>query len=192
MPKRYSKEFLTILRNEIPIAILISDLLELPNKVSEGYFRFLCPICSEFNTATNQKTNLARCFRCQKNFNPIDMVMAVRKINFVQAVSLLTACEHHLQPQRPGQSQRNQNTAEPAPTSPASNHLEKSPLKPVPLADILADWMQKVPTPQPPPNQADLFSTITEHIAELELAIGHLSDQLNQFKVIIRKLQCKP
>ena len=71
MAKRYSKEFLTRLRNQIPIVILISDLLELPNKLSEGYFRFLCPICSEFNTATNQKTKLARCFRCQKNFNPI-------------------------------------------------------------------------------------------------------------------------
>jgi DNA primase len=86
MAKRYSKEFLTMLRNEIPIAILISDLLELPNKISEGYFRFLCPICSEFNTATNQKTNLARCFRCGKNFNPIDMVMEVKRTGFRDAV----------------------------------------------------------------------------------------------------------
>jgi DNA primase len=89
MAKRYSKEFLTMLRNEIPIAILISDLLKLPNKVSEGYFRFLCPICSEFNTATNQKTNLARCFRCEKNFNPIDMVMEVKRVGFIDAVQYL-------------------------------------------------------------------------------------------------------
>jgi len=90
MPKRYSKDFLRRLRNEIPIAILISDLLNLPNKVSEGYFRFLCPICSEFNTATNQKTNLARCFRCEKNFNPIDMVMEVKRVGFVDAVEYLS------------------------------------------------------------------------------------------------------
>ena len=89
MPKRYSQEFLRMLRNEIPIAILISDLLELPNKVSDGYFRFLCPICSEFNTATNQKTNLARCFRCEKNFNPIDMVMEVNRVSFIDAVEYL-------------------------------------------------------------------------------------------------------
>jgi len=89
MPKRYSNEFLRILRNEIPIAILISDLLELPNKISGGYFRFLCPICSEFNTATSQKTNLARCFRCQKNFNPIDMVMEVKRVGFIDAVEYL-------------------------------------------------------------------------------------------------------
>ena len=90
MTRRYSKEFLRMLRNEIPIAILISDLLQVPGKVSEGYFRFLCPICSEFNTATNQKTNLARCFRCQKNFNPIDMVMEVKKVGFIDAVQYLS------------------------------------------------------------------------------------------------------
>jgi DNA primase len=89
MPKRYSKEFLKVLRNEIPIAILISDLLKLENKVSEGYFRFLCPICSTFNTATSQKTNLARCFRCEKNFNPIDMVMEVKRVGFIDAVEYL-------------------------------------------------------------------------------------------------------
>ena len=89
MAKRYSKEFLRMLRNEIPIAILIADLLNLENKVSEGYFRFLCPICSGFNTATNQKTNLARCFRCGKNFNPIDMVMQVKRLSFVDAVEYL-------------------------------------------------------------------------------------------------------
>lgn len=89
MQKRYSKEKLHALRNNIPIAQLISDFLRLPCKVSEGYFRFLCPQCSEFNTATNPKTNLARCFRCQKNFNPIDMVMIVKCCNFREAVELI-------------------------------------------------------------------------------------------------------
>ena len=89
MAKRYSKEFLRMLRNEIPITTLIADLLKIENKVSEGYFRFLCPICSGFSTATNQKTNLARCFRCGKNFNPIDMVMQVKRLSFVDAVEYL-------------------------------------------------------------------------------------------------------
>jgi len=89
MAKRYSKAFLRMLRNEIPIAILISDLLKLESKVSEGHFRFLCPLCSGFNTATSQKTNLARCFRCEKNFNPIDMVMEVKRVGFVDAVEYL-------------------------------------------------------------------------------------------------------
>ena len=89
MAKRYSKEFLRMLRNEIPIATLIADLLKMENKVSEGYFRFLCPICSGFNTATSQKTNLARCFHCELNFNPIDMVMEVNRVGFIDAVEYL-------------------------------------------------------------------------------------------------------
>jgi DNA primase len=90
MAKRYSKELLRSLRNEIPIATVISQLLEIHHKVSEGYFRFLCPICSEFDTATSQKTNLARCFRCEKNLNPIEMVMEVKHVGFVDAVEYLS------------------------------------------------------------------------------------------------------
>lgn len=89
MPNRYSKGVLRTLRNDIPIAELIADLLDVPSKISEGYFRFLCPLCREFNTATNPKTNLARCFRCRKNFNPIDFVMATRHLNFLDAVQFL-------------------------------------------------------------------------------------------------------
>jgi len=94
MSPSYSKEKLRMLRNDIPIANLISDFLRLPCKVSEGYFRFLCPLCSEFNTATNPKTNLARCFRCQKNFNPIDMVMTVKCCNFREAVNLIDGLQN--------------------------------------------------------------------------------------------------
>jgi len=78
------------LRNDIPINALIADLLDLPNKMSEGCFRFLCPVCREFVTATNPKTNLARCFRCERNFNPIDMVMVVKQMNFREAVEYLS------------------------------------------------------------------------------------------------------
>ena len=94
MTFRHSKEKLRMLRNNIPIAKLISDFLRLPCKVSDGYFRFLCPLCSEFNTATNPKTNLARCFRCQKNFNPIDMVMAVKCCSFREAVVLIDGLQN--------------------------------------------------------------------------------------------------
>jgi DNA primase len=85
----YSKELLTGLRNEIPISIVIGDILDMPSKTTEGYFRFLCPVCNEFNTATNPKTNLARCFGCRRNFNPIDMVMVVKRMNFKDAVEYL-------------------------------------------------------------------------------------------------------
>lgn len=76
------------LRNHIQIdRVLVT--VGLPVKHSEGYLRFLCPLCGEFNTATNPRTNLARCFRCEKNFNPIDLVMIVDRCSFLEAVDLL-------------------------------------------------------------------------------------------------------
>ena len=89
MSNRLPPEMLRRLRNEIPIALVIAEFLKLPTKVSEGYLRFLCPLCTEFITATNPKTNLARCFLCEKNFNPIDMVMVVKQISFSKAVDYL-------------------------------------------------------------------------------------------------------
>jgi DNA primase len=89
MDRRYGAEYLRKLRNEIPIARLMVDVLEIPYKVREGYLRFLCPLCSDFNSATNPKTNLARCFGCQRNFNPIDIVMIEKRLNFVEAVEYL-------------------------------------------------------------------------------------------------------
>lgn len=89
MPDRYSRTTLRRLRNEVDIASLIVDVLRLPHKVSEGHLRFLCPECSECNSATNAATNLARCFRCRRNFNPIDLVMAVKGCPFRDAVEFL-------------------------------------------------------------------------------------------------------
>ena len=84
-----SRQTLFLLRNDILIDFIITDFLRLPCKMSEGFLRFLCPLCQEFNSATNPKTNLARCFRCKKNFNPIDLVMAEKDIPFKNAVDLL-------------------------------------------------------------------------------------------------------
>ena len=86
--KRYSDRYLRALRNDIPIDDVIRAL-ELPAKEVEGYFRFLCPVCRDQHTATNPRTNLARCFRCQVNYNPIDLVMKVRACGFLEAVRYL-------------------------------------------------------------------------------------------------------
>ena len=64
-------------------------MLGIPFRTTEGVFRFLCPLCNEFNTAVNSKTNLARCFRCEKNFNTIDLVMLVKKMDFVNTIGFL-------------------------------------------------------------------------------------------------------
>jgi transposase-like protein len=78
-----------MLRNQIPIDEVITNLLNLKLRNVNAILRFRCPLCHNFHTATNHETNLARCFDCQKNFNPIDLVMTVGKCSFVDAVQLL-------------------------------------------------------------------------------------------------------
>ena len=68
MAKRFSEKLLYRIRNEVPLASLLRETLQQPCKKSEGYDRFLCPRCGEFNTAINPKNNLGRCFRCEENF----------------------------------------------------------------------------------------------------------------------------
>jgi hypothetical protein len=87
--KRFTGNELFKLRNFIPVDMLIRDQLKIPSKFSEGFFRFLCPVCNEFQTATNPSTNLARCFRCETNFNSIDLVMIVKGIGFIESVTYL-------------------------------------------------------------------------------------------------------
>lgn len=89
MKRRFSSAELFELRNSIPINAVIKDLLLMESKTIDGYFRFLCPVCNEFQTATKVSTNLARCFSCQKNFNAIDLVMVVKNMGFVDSVSFL-------------------------------------------------------------------------------------------------------
>lgn len=89
MPQLIGKDHLRRLRNELDIRTVIADVLLLECRHADGRFRFLCPLCSEFHTAVNPKTNLARCFRCLRNFNPIDLVIVVRHYDFLQAVDLL-------------------------------------------------------------------------------------------------------
>ncbi len=86
-------ERLRELRNRIPIDRALA-FVDLPVKHREGYLRFLCPLCGEFNTATNPRTNLGRCFRCKRNFNPIDLVMAVQGCSFLAAVARLEPLLH--------------------------------------------------------------------------------------------------
>lgn len=88
MNNRFSSRQLFALRNNIPIDVLIRQL-KIPSRIREGFLRFLCPLCNEFQTAVNPATNLARCFRCEKNFNTIDLVMEVKGYGFRDSVLFL-------------------------------------------------------------------------------------------------------
>jgi DNA primase len=90
MSNRYNRRHLRRLRNEVPLP-KVFRILDWPHKKRDGYVRFLCPHCQEFNTAVNPRTNLGRCFRCERNFNPIDFVIEVRGDDFADAVTCLSA-----------------------------------------------------------------------------------------------------
>jgi hypothetical protein len=94
MTKRhFTNHELYLLRNDIAIDVLIEKALCIPSRIADGCFRFLCPLCKEFNTAVNPETNLARCFSCEENFNTIDLVMTIRNLDFVESVRFLQG--HH-------------------------------------------------------------------------------------------------
>ena len=96
MAKYFSQQLLYRLRNEVRVPDLLASL-DWPNKQREGHFCFLCPRCGEFLTAANPRTNLGRCFHCETNFNPIDLVMLINKCDFVTAVHFLAG---RLEPSR--------------------------------------------------------------------------------------------
>ncbi len=90
MPKKYfSPDFLRMLRNQVPIHTVITSFLNMKARNSHNLLRFRCPFCQNFHTAVNPQTNLARCFDCRENFNPIDMVMAAAPCSFIEAVQFL-------------------------------------------------------------------------------------------------------
>jgi hypothetical protein len=85
-----SADLLRRLRNDLPIAVTIAALGRAgpPAKMSEGYFRFLCPHCGEMRATVNPRNNLAHCFCCQKNLNNIDL-LRTQGYDFLAAVALL-------------------------------------------------------------------------------------------------------
>ena len=85
----FSNELLWRLRNEIDFGRLFRQL-NWPHKRRDGQLAFLCPRCHETQSDINPRTNLARCFHCKTNFNPIDFTMHARDCDFVEAVHYLT------------------------------------------------------------------------------------------------------
>ncbi len=85
-----TKQQLFQIRNDIDIDWLINEKLHLERQFKR-IWRFQCPVCQQFNTATQKKNNLARCFSCQQNFNTIDLVIYSKKMNFVPSVQFLLA-----------------------------------------------------------------------------------------------------
>ena len=83
-------DLLRRLRNDLPMPVTIAALGRdgPPSKMSEGYYRFLCPRCGEMRATVNPRNNLAHCFSCNKNLNNIDLLMTLG-YDFRTAVAVL-------------------------------------------------------------------------------------------------------
>ena len=88
MKKRFTDRELYLIRNAISLGRLM-QILGIPCKEIEGFYRFQCPNCNEMNTAINPKTNLGRCFRCNENFNTIEISMRTWRKGFVDTIKQL-------------------------------------------------------------------------------------------------------
>lgn len=89
MSQRFSDEELYAIRTFLEIRFVIESVLHLPHKEIEGVYRFQCPLCAEMSTGIHPHMNMGRCFRCESNFNPIDLVKAAQGLSFVESVKLL-------------------------------------------------------------------------------------------------------
>ena len=83
-------DLLRRLRNDLPMPVVIAALGRdgPPSKMSEGYFRFLCPHCGDMRATVNPRNNLAHCFSCNKNLNNIDLLITLG-YDFRTAVAIL-------------------------------------------------------------------------------------------------------
>jgi hypothetical protein len=182
MRRRFSDQQLFTLRNHFAIDVVIKEVLRLPSKIIQGAFRFRCPLCGDFNTAINPNTNLARCFDCEKNFNPIDIVMAVNHTNFVETVNLLM--DYKANPSY-GRNQNLTNVVRKADSPLSSQKIDKHP---APIGQILSTLIgkdqiniDKSDTTDSLPQNTPLANRLTK----LEQDVHLLFQQINQIKTLI-------
>ena len=146
----FSAHRLHQLRNGIPIADVIGT----------DQRGFACPNCAARDTNINYHKNLARCFSCHKNFNPIDWVIASHKISFPQAVKML-------------EKQLAHNLEKPVINNfsePSSQKIRKS--QPTPIGQIIAPLLENLAHAKIPVNQCQNCKQLAARlsIAERKLA----------------------
>lgn len=152
MTRRFSPQELTFLRNQVPISHVIKSLSGMPTRATKGKLSFACPLCAGFDTAINAAHNLARCFECKQNFNPIELVMHQRKTGFPDAVRWL---KNRIEETPPPQ-----NTLNSAP----NNHQLTA------LGNILDDILPSLSKQK----SNDANHSITQRLETLEQNVKHL------------------
>lgn len=158
MTRRFSPEELTFLRNRLPISCVIETLLDFPTRSTNGKLSFACPVCGGFDTSINTADNLARCFACRQNFNPIELVMYQLQIGFVQSVKWL----------------KSRIPAAPAQTRTLGNNLQ-----PACVGDILAAMMPALSLDK---SDVPIPKSISQRLSELEHSVKHLYRVIEQLR----------
>lgn len=161
MTRRFSPGELSFLRNRVPIDRVIQTLLSLPDQNTNGKWSFACPICGGFDTGVNTAHNLARCFACRQNFNPIELVMNQLKIGFVDSVKWLKNRIPAVQAHQKTSTGRDKTTHPPA------------------IGDILSDIM---PALSDSKADAQSMESIVHRISRLEHRLNHLSRMVNKLR----------
>jgi DNA primase len=97
----FPADLLRRIRNDLPMRFMITALGRdgPPSKMRDGRFVFLCPKCDEMLATVNPRNNLAHCFGCARNFNNIDLLVAL-DFDFRSAVALLEDLLHEYMSRR--------------------------------------------------------------------------------------------
>ena len=159
MTRRFSAQELAFLRNNIPINRVIETMLSVATGNNNSAPTFNCPACHSANTSINAKHNLARCFDCRQNFNPIEFVMHQRHTSFVDSVKWLK--RHHRE-------------SMPEKTSSSQNHSAQT----INIGDVLSGMLPSLmkKTSADPP-----IETLTKRVSDLE-------HRLKQLDLMVKKL----
>lgn len=83
------RDRLRYLRNNINFQSLFHRLGWPWKRCDDSVLQFVCPLCSESQTSVNPRTNLGRCFRCDRNWNPIDFTIEVTRMDFLETIDYL-------------------------------------------------------------------------------------------------------
>jgi hypothetical protein len=136
-------------------------------------------LCNGFDTAINPKTNLARCFSCEKNFNTIDLTMMAKQMNFVDSVRFLQgiARKSSIDPDRPrtisgsnvGVDDRIKSDTPPKKAERGISHIGKT------FDSILAQQHADTPAGyKPDKSKATDQHALQDRLVELECQLEHL------------------
>jgi hypothetical protein len=133
--------------------------------IQDSKRRFACPICAGLDTSVNVGHNLARCFSCLRNFNPIELVMHQLKISFVDSV-------RWLQRRMPSDNQHTTSTNKSGNAGPCA------------IGEILSHM---IPSPPPSETNAPTIESIVKKIAHLDHRLKRLDRVVSELKASLNR-----